>query len=250
MYGNVKPENMAKNISINYGFAPFAPKYVIGKSGNDYYNGLLQIAAEHHKNFESHPSVATEGDDPNYLKSSPHLPILSCVSANSKRDFLSILDFSAITEQLKSSKPEIVFKGKLKPSHFSKLVTLQKRKHENFKEFIIKTKPLLQKKLEYPVNSEETMKICRNSLKCQDTDTNLSNELKCKSTSPIKKLRTFTPVAKHYVNFKKKKSLLPIHLPRIKKKIPQTKLEHFRCISAKDTIAPVTIPEDIDLTGW
>ncbi|OMJ71336.1 hypothetical protein SteCoe_30488 [Stentor coeruleus] len=250
MYGNVKPENMAKNISINYCFAPFAPKYVIGKSGHDYYNGLLQIAAEHHKNFEFHPSVATEVDDSNYLKSSPHLPILSSASVTSKKEFLSILDFSSITEQLKSSKPEIVFKGKLKPSHFSKLVTLQKRNHEKFKEFIIKTKPLVQKKLEYPVNSEETMKVCRNSLKHQDTDTNSSNKLKCKSSSPCKKLRTFTPIAKHYENFKKKKSLMPIHLPRIKKKSPQPKLEHFRCISAKDTITPVTIPEDIDLTGW
>lgn len=251
MFGSLKPESTVKSISLNYSFSPFAPKHVIKRQTNDLYKNILQNTSERQKNFESSPSMNTETEDPNHLYSFPNLPTLKTISTTSRKEFISIVDFSAVTLRRKSMKPEIALKSRMKPAHFSKILTIKPKRGPNLKEFIVKTKPILQKKFDIPINSDETMKNYRYSLKSQDLNPKYSQKLEEKSASPNKNIRNLNPVTEsNEKNQTKKDSLRPVFLPYIKKKASKNDVEHSQNPNAKEIIFHLGKPEEIDLRGW
>ncbi|OMJ94548.1 hypothetical protein SteCoe_2186 [Stentor coeruleus] len=250
MYGNLKPEGKVKSIALNYSFSPFAPKHAIKRHTNDLYKNILQNTSEKQKNFESSPLMNTETEDPNHINSFPNLPTLKTVSTTSRKEFISIVDFSAVTLRRKSMKPEITLKSKIKPAHFSKIFTIKPKRTSNLKEFIVKTKPIIQKKIDYPINSDETMKNYRYSLKSQDLNAKYLQKFEEKSVSP-KNMKNLTPVDELIEKTQtKKESLRPAFLPYIKKKTSKNDVEQFQNPNIKETIFNLGNAEEIDLRGW
>ncbi|OMJ65717.1 hypothetical protein SteCoe_37734 [Stentor coeruleus] len=244
MYGKLSPDSTAKNISIHYCFSPFAPKNIIRRVGTELYKPLPS------KTFDTSPSINTDPDESNYINSFPNLPIIKSSSKTTRKEFISIVDFSTITSRNLSNKPEISLKSRIKPNHFSKIVKGKSKKFINLKEFIVKPKPIVKKKIEIPVNSEETMKNSRKSVKSYDF---VDKDIKKDSNilrSPGKSVRTLTPVVEILENLPRKEPLRKIYLPRIQKKIQQANSEHLRSVSVKDTVFQVMKNDDIDLRGW
>lgn len=250
MYGKLSPDSMAKNISVHYCFSPFAPKHIIRRVGTELYKAFPSETSDKKKTLETSPSINTDPDESNYINLFPNLPIIKSSSKTTRKEFVSIVDFSTITSRNLSNKPEISLKSRIKPNHFSKIVKGKSKEFINLKEFIVKTKPILQKKIEIPVNSEETMKNSRNSVKSYDFNMKDVKNDGNVPRSPGKSVRTLTPVIEMLENLPKKEPLRKIYLPGIQRKKKQTISEHLRSVSVKDTVLQGGKNDDIDLRGW